>query len=101
MNFHPEKLPSAIDRYKKEMQRVIRVLEGWLKSRDWLVGEKCTYADLAFVTWSQMVPYALKDEVDIESQFPAYNAWMKKLETRPAVQKALVEKAKAAGAAKH
>ena len=43
---HPEKLPSAIERYAKEMKRVLGVLDGALEGKQWLVGDKMTFADL-------------------------------------------------------
>ncbi|CZT49299.1 uncharacterized protein RSE6_10120 [Rhynchosporium secalis] len=53
-HYWPEKLPGVIGRYMKEIKRVHGVLEGILVGRDWLVGDKCTYADLAFVTWEEI-----------------------------------------------
>ena len=41
---------SARDRYNAGIHRVIRVLDIHLKDRSWLVGDKCTYADLSFFT---------------------------------------------------
>lgn len=48
--YHPEKVPSAIERYSKEIVRVLGVLEGVLSKQEWLVGGKCTIADIAFIT---------------------------------------------------
>lgn len=58
--FHSEQLPSAKERYYKEIQRVTSVLEEHLKKQEkgedgpWLVGNKYSYADLAFVPWQYM-----------------------------------------------
>ncbi|KAL8917292.1 MAG: hypothetical protein Q9172_005918 [Xanthocarpia lactea] len=55
--FHPEKLPSAQNRYIDETKRVVGVLDtalGQSKS-GWLVGEKCTYVDLAFFMWDKQI----------------------------------------------
>ncbi|EED20528.1 AAR2 family protein [Talaromyces stipitatus ATCC 10500] len=44
--FHPEKLPSAIDRYANEIPRVIGVIERALSKNsagNWLVGDKCLH----------------------------------------------------------
>jgi glutathione S-transferase len=38
--FHPEKLPSAINRYKDQVKRVLYVLNNALKGKTWLVGDK-------------------------------------------------------------
>lgn len=62
--FHPEQLPSAQERYYKEIKRVTSVLEGHLQKQDkgqdgpWLVGNKFSYADLAFVPWQYIVQMA-------------------------------------------
>ena len=47
--FHPEKVPSALERYQKEILRVWGILESVLSEREWLVGDKCTIADLSFI----------------------------------------------------
>ena len=78
MRLHPEKIPSAIERYQKEILRVFGVLDGVLAQREWLVGDKCTVADLSFVPWNNGVfkRGVLKDVpgVDVPAQFPAFYA---------------------------
>jgi glutathione S-transferase len=52
--YHPEKnLTSCLDRYGNEIKRVLGVIDAHLKKTgtEYLVGDKCTYADLAFVPW--------------------------------------------------
>ncbi|OBZ71432.1 hypothetical protein A0H81_08375 [Grifola frondosa] len=49
MHAHPEKIPSAIVRYQKETLRVLSVLEDVLSKQEWLVGGRCTVADLSFI----------------------------------------------------
>ncbi|RKK19247.1 hypothetical protein BFJ68_g17619 [Fusarium oxysporum] len=83
--FHPEKIQSAIDRYVSEMHRVNGVLERVLKHRDWLVGDKCTYADLAFIAWQRWAPKYGGE--DIYQKFPSVEAWVKRMEARPTVQR--------------
>ncbi|OSD01270.1 glutathione transferase Ure2p class [Trametes coccinea BRFM310] len=97
MRYHPEKLPSAIERYQKEAQRVYSVLESVLSKQEWLVGDKPTIADIAFITWNRSAfNVILKDVpgVDVEKDYPSVYKWHKKLEERPAVQKVLGEQAK-------
>ena len=48
--YHPEKIPSAVERYRNEIKRVYTVLESVLSKQEWLVGGKLTVADLSFVT---------------------------------------------------
>jgi glutathione S-transferase len=86
--FHAEQVPSAKERYVKEIERVTGVLDTWLQKHEYLVGDKCTYADLAFVPW-----YASARRIDAEKKvfdgkkYPAYEAWMDKLLSRPSVKK--------------
>ena len=47
--YHPEKVPSAVERYKNEIKRVLGVLDGVLAKSEWLVAGKTTIADLSFV----------------------------------------------------
>ncbi|KAM0137570.1 hypothetical protein ACHAO1_003889 [Botrytis cinerea] len=95
--FHAEKLPSAQKRYVDEIHRVVGVLDGVLgQSEDgWLVGNKVTYADLAFVTWHTALagifsPPEFKDQWDI-TKYAHYKKWVEKMLDRPAVKKVLEE----------
>ena len=49
--FHPEKIPSAQERYKNEIVRVLGVLEDVLSKQEWLVGGKATVSDLSFIPY--------------------------------------------------
>ena len=72
------------------------VLDSALAGKQYLVGEKCTYADLAFVTWGSIAPSLFgEDKVDIAGKYPNYHSWFERLMARPAVKTALEEKAKA------
>jgi glutathione S-transferase len=62
------------------------------------VGEKCTYADLCFVPWQELVPFIIRDEKLVQQlleQHPNVRAWMDKMKARPKVQRMLREKSKA------
>ena len=48
--YHPEKVPSAVDRYKNEIKRVLGVLDSVLSQQEWLVGNKPTIADFSFIS---------------------------------------------------
>ncbi|EIN11265.1 thioredoxin-like protein [Punctularia strigosozonata HHB-11173 SS5] len=52
-SLHPEKIPSAIERYQKEIIRILGVLESVLSKQEWLVGGKMTIADTSFIIWHQ------------------------------------------------
>jgi len=90
VNFHPEKLPSAIDRYKREIIRVLGVLESVLSKQEWLVGGKLTIADISFVTWNNTAfTYLLGDVEDFnaERDVPSVLAWHNKVKEVPSVKK--------------
>ena len=98
--FHSEKLPSARERYLKEISRVTKVLDAALKGKDYLVANRITYADLAFITW-----YGLAPRVDVDGtgywaktleETPNFKAWLDRLNDRPTVKKINEQRAKAA-----
>ena len=75
LNSHPEKIPSAVERYRNEALRVFGVLDGVLAKQEWLVGNKCTIADLSFVQWNNVAMLRIfKDveDVDIPKKFPSF-----------------------------
>lgn len=97
-NFHHEQLPSAIERYQKEVERVVSVIDLHLSrtGSQYLVGDKCTIADLAFVPWGNNVTWLLKGRDIFEGgKYSAYKAWFDRLLARPAVDEMVKEKAAA------
>jgi glutathione S-transferase len=94
-NFHKEKLPSAEERYAAEIKRVLGVIDAHLTKQQtpYLVGEKCTYADLAWVSWNSALGWLVPD-LNLEKELPVFAAWNKRLMERPVVKKVLAEKAK-------
>ena len=73
-----------------------KVLDHALKDKEYLVGGKCSYADLAFLTWIMMVPMMFKDGgPDWAKEYPDYDAWVRRLMARPAVKKVVEMKQKA------
>jgi len=103
--FHPEKLPSAQKRYNDEIKRVVGVLDGALaeSKSGWLVGDKCTYVDLAFFMWDEniapiMAPF--EGEWD-PAQFPNWQNWHGRMAERAAVKKVVEDKAKMTAGAGH
>ncbi len=97
------------------MRRILGVLDSHLSGdiekkgeRQYLVGDKCTYADLAWVPWDWTIEEALfipdaPDSVtlDIEKEFPHFAKWHQRLEQRPAVLKAKELKAAETARSQH
>ncbi|PWY71322.1 glutathione transferase [Aspergillus eucalypticola CBS 122712] len=86
-----EKLPSAIDWYAKEVHRVLSVLDTIFEGKEWLVGDKCTFADLTFLPWNTRLNMALltPSGEDPLAPYPNVQAWQKRMESRSSWQKAM------------
>lgn len=59
----------------------------------YLVGDKVTYADLAFIPWFKNVGTWLFPEFDYKKEYPTFAEWFGKLENREAVKTALAKEA--------
>jgi glutathione S-transferase len=53
----------------------------------WLVDQRCTLADLSFLTWAKVVD---RLGIDLEAEYPEVNKWISGMLERPEVQSALV-----------
>ncbi|KAH7024542.1 glutathione S-transferase [Microdochium trichocladiopsis] len=92
---HPEKLPSASERYKNQTLRIMKLLDNALaessgEGEKWLVGNKCSYADLAFVMYHVVVDIQAdvgEGEDSLLKQFTHLYAWNQRLLKRPSVAK--------------
>ena len=93
-NLHPDKIPSAISRYIKEIKRVSGVLDRALGGKEWLVGGKFSFADLAFVPWYDAVEAkVIGDEFTLQQEFPSLYAWLGRCRSQPGVARARAAKA--------
>lgn len=92
-----------LDRYGNEIWRVLGVIDAHLKktSKPYLVGNKCTYADLMFVSWNHIVGFLMGEgfQKEFEETYPDAAAWRQRLEERESVKKAYAEDAKMKGQA--
>lgn len=68
-----------------------------------MVGDKCTYADLAFLTWNAMIPRIFQEEGDLQldKKYPNYGRWLKLCMDRKAVKKVFEERKKLIMAEEH
>ncbi|CAL5867863.1 uncharacterized protein PFLUO_LOCUS2084 [Penicillium psychrofluorescens] len=97
--YHPEKLPSALERYVDEIRRVSGVLNRSLQNKEYLVGGKYSYVDAAFVPWFEVAALFWSTEMDLEKSFPHVNSWLNRIKARPAIAKTIDDKEKAKAAA--
>ncbi|OJT15255.1 Glutathione S-transferase 2 [Trametes pubescens] len=88
---HPEKIPSAVVRYQKEVLRVFGVLEIVLSKQEWLVEGKYTVADLSFIPWTIAAVDGIimrgYEGFDFAKDFPSVSKWHQAMLNRPAVKK--------------
>ena len=94
--YHPEKdLTSCLDRYGNEIRRALSVIDSHLKKtgQQYLVGDKCTYADLMFMPWHWLLlakPHIMGEgfEQEWREKYPEAWAWNERVQAREAVAKA-------------
>lgn len=83
--YAPEQIPYGVNRYQNETRRLYSVLEKHLHDNqsDYLVGNKCTIADISHIGWvaaSSWAGVALDD-------YPTLKSWHDRMFSRPAVDK--------------
>jgi len=78
------------DRYVAKSKRLLGVLEGRLKDRQWIMGDDYTIADIATLGWVRNLVehYGAGDLVGY-ADFPHVAAWLERGVARPAVQRGL------------
>lgn len=82
--FAPEKIPYAIDRYAKESERLLGVLDRRLADHPHLAGEY-SIADVCTYPWIAGMLERLPKKPDV----PHVSAWLDRVGARPAVQKGM------------
>ncbi|KAJ5111477.1 glutathione S-transferase [Penicillium argentinense] len=95
---HPEKVVSAQERYINQVKRVTEVLDSVLEGKEYLVSERFSYVDAAFVPWYEPVPSVSGNAIDLEELFPNVRSWLERVRRRPAIAKILGERDKALAA---
>lgn len=83
VQYAPERIPYAIERYVKETNRLYGVLNKQLAGREYIAGEY-SIADMACYPW--IVPHE-RQQQKLED-FPHLKAWFERMAARPAVQRA-------------
>jgi GST-like protein len=80
-NYAPEKIPYAIERYTKEVNRLYGVMNRRLADREYLAGEY-SIADMA--SWPWILPSMYEQNIE---EFPHLKRWYEAVGERPAVQR--------------
>ena len=83
VQYAPERIPYAMERYVKETNRLYGVLDRRLAGRDWIAGDY-SIADMASYPW--IVPWK-RQQQDLD-QFPNLKRWFEAMRARPAVVRA-------------
>lgn len=86
--FASEKVPYGIERYRRETERLIGVLEERLQGREYLAGGEYTIADMATVPWVACLSefYQAADVLDL-ARFRNVNDWVARILARPKTTK--------------
>ena len=84
----PEKLPYAVNRYRREIERHYRVLDRHLAGRDFIVGGDYSIADMSAWGWLGRASRVLPGADDPLADFPNLKRLFEKVEARPAAARA-------------
>ena len=82
--YAPEKIPYAIDRYTREANRLLGVLDTRLAGRAFIAGDDYTIADMACYPW--ISPYT-SAPIDL-TPYPEVQRWQSDIRARPATKRA-------------
>ena len=86
INAAPEKIPYAIERYGKEVARLVRVLEKRLQAGAYLAGDAYSIADIATFPWIRSG--VVGGRVSL-AEAPSVQRWHDAIDARPAVVRGL------------
>ena len=84
MKYAPEKVPYGIERYAKEVTRLLGVMDKQLKKRPYLASDY-SIADIASYPWILRSYDAGQNMAD----FPAIEAWLERVGAKPGVQRGM------------
>jgi glutathione S-transferase len=76
-------------------------LDSILANRKYLVGEKLTYAVLAFVTWDHFIDRCLTPNTWDINTYPNFKRWHEEMMARPSVVAVFKERDEAMGGGGH
>ena len=77
----------------KDFRRVLGLLNDELADKEWLIGGKCSAADLSYVPFQSRVAAIMgADAPDMDVEFPKVEGWFKRMVGRGTVGKVLRER---------
>lgn len=88
----------GVAHFQHLVKRTLRTVDDELRGKEFLVGDKCTLADLAFIPWDLMLDVVLQGDAEAASAndrkqlFPNWYNWHVKMIQREAVQKMMKQK---------
>jgi GST-like protein len=84
----PEKLPYAMNRFRREAERHYRVLDDHLAGRDYIVGDAYSIADISAWGWLDKANRVLTGDANPLGPYPNLERWFAAINARPAVARA-------------
>jgi GSH-dependent disulfide-bond oxidoreductase len=84
----PEKIPYAVNRYRREVERHYRILDEHLAGGDYIVGDAYSIADISAWGWLDRASRVLPGEANPLAAFPNLARWFAAIDARPAVARA-------------
>ena len=85
VNYAPEKIPYAIERYQRESRRLLEVLDTQLSKTEYLAGDDYTIADIANWCWARTYSWS---GVDIDG-LEHLDRWLRVIRARPAAERGI------------
>ena len=83
-----EKLPYAINRYRREAERHYSVLDQHLERRSFIVGNSFTIVDMSAWGWIDRAKFVFPGSDDPLVPFPNIKRWFQSIDERPAAARA-------------
>lgn len=84
----PEKLPYAVNRYRREVERHYRVLDQHLAGREFILGREYSILDMSAWGWLERAPRVLPGSDDPLAQFPNLKRLFQTVDAKPAAARA-------------
>ncbi|EGC39559.1 hypothetical protein DICPUDRAFT_86044 [Dictyostelium purpureum] len=83
-----EKVPAAIEKSQKEIERIYSVLDGVLKDRSYIAGSELSICDISCYGWGMYLKFGIVVD-GWEVKYPNFKRWVDLVETRASFQHAV------------